>query len=63
MFDWLERRRDKGVGWGQCEARLGYGFGMKIVCGTWTKMFSGTYWYCERHHPSGCQANQVKAPV
>jgi hypothetical protein len=51
MFAWLERRRDREVGWGRCQAHLGYGFGLPITCGRWTKLFSGTYWHCHVHPP------------
>lgn len=56
IAEWLERRRDRGVGWGRCQAHLGYGFGLAITCGRWTKLFDGTHWHCRNHPPEDAHA-------
>jgi hypothetical protein len=49
--------RDKGfqpsLPRGECEAVVGYGFGMRVTCGKKTNHHSGKYWFCGQHPPKG----------
>jgi hypothetical protein len=44
----------------RCEAFLGYGFGLPIVCGRKTELFDGTHWYCKNHPPKIGELNGVR---